>query len=102
MFLPFLNFVLFRYDKPASLMLYTKFHCNRPSGDGIESFEGFLSFMSVAAILVISLRFLEQTFVPRPMEDSREIWLQSAQWFQRRCLKMLTDGRTDDGFLAIL
>ena len=27
---------------------------------------------------------------PHPKEDPYENWLQSAQWFQRRCLKMLT------------
>ena len=38
---------------------------------------------------------------PKPMEASHEIWLQSAQWFQRkRCLKILTDdGQTTDALL---
>ena len=30
---------------------------------------------------------------PHPMDAPHEIWLPSAQWFQRRCLKMLTDDR---------
>ena len=34
-------------------MLHTKFHENRPAGSGEEDFEWFLSFMGVAAILVM-------------------------------------------------
>ena len=35
-------------------MLYTKFRGNRPAGSGEENvFEGFLSYMGVAAILVM-------------------------------------------------
>ena len=35
-------------------MLYTKFHGNWPDGSGEEYFEGFLPFMGMAAILVMS------------------------------------------------
>ena len=34
-------------------MLHTKFHENRPTGSGEEDFEWFLSYMGVAAILVM-------------------------------------------------
>ena len=34
-------------------MLHTKFHGNRPAGSGEEIFEGFLPYMSRAAILVM-------------------------------------------------
>ena len=41
---------------------------------------------------------LNKLSFPRPRESPYEIWVQLTQWFQRRrCLKMLTDGRTDDG-----
>ena len=55
--------------------------------------------MGMAAILVMWPGPFEQTFVPHPKESPYGIWVQLAQWFQRRrCLKMLTDdGRTTDG-----
>ena len=34
-------------------MLHTKFRGNRPAGSGEEDFEGSLSYMGVAAILVM-------------------------------------------------
>ena len=34
-------------------MLHTKCRENRPAGSGEEDFEGFLSYMGVAAILVM-------------------------------------------------
>ena len=34
-------------------MLHTKFHGNRPAGSGEEDFEGFLTYMPMAAILVM-------------------------------------------------
>ena len=41
---------------------------------------------------------LNKLLFPRPKESPYEIWVQLAQWFQRRrCLKMLTDGRRTDG-----
>ena len=38
-------------------MLHTKFHGNRPTGSGEEDFEGFLTYMSMVAILVMSSDF---------------------------------------------
>ena len=35
-------------------MLQTKFRGNRPAGSGEEDFEGFLPYMGVAAILVMT------------------------------------------------
>ena len=62
--------------------------------------------MGMAAFLVTWPGTFEQTFVPHPKESPYEIWVQLAQWFQRRrCLKMLTDdGRqtTDAGVTGIL
>ena len=34
-------------------MLHTKFRGNQPAGSGEEDFEGFLIYMSMAAILVM-------------------------------------------------
>ena len=45
-------------------MLHTKPQGHWPIGSGEESFEGFLPYMGVAAILVMWPRPLEQTFVP--------------------------------------
>ena len=36
---------------------------------------------------------------PHPKESPYEIWVQLAKWFQRRCLKMLTDGRTTESLV---
>ena len=38
---------------------------------------------------------------PHPMETPYEIWLQSALWFLRRCLKSVDDRRTDNRGLPI-
>ena len=40
-------------DGPASLILHSKFHCNRPTGSGKEDFKVFLPYMGMAAILVM-------------------------------------------------
>ena len=34
------------------------------------------------------------------METPYEIWLQSAQWFLRRCLKSVDDGQTTEAYLS--
>ena len=44
-------------------MLHTKFRGNRPAGSGEEDFEGFLPYMGVAAILVISPASCHQIFI---------------------------------------
>ena len=46
--------------------------------------------MGMAAILSSDLDHLNKLSFPHPKEAPYEIWLQSAQWFQRRCLKKLT------------
>ena len=47
---------------------------------------------------------LNKLSFPYPKESPYEIWVQLVKWFQRRrCLKMLTDGRTTDaGVTCIL
>ena len=75
-------------------MLHTciKFQGHRPFGSGEEDFLRFLPYMGMEAILLIRHGSFEQTFGPH-MEAPYEIWLQLAQWLQRRrCFKMLTDG----------
>ena len=57
--------------------------------------------MGMAVILVMLPGLFEQTFIPHPKEAAHEIWLQSAQWFQRRCLKMLTYTRTTEAYLHV-
>ena len=47
-------------------MLHTKFRGNRPAGSGEEDFLVVLPYMGVAAILVMSPRFRDQTFVSPP------------------------------------
>ena len=51
--------------------------------------------MGMAAILVMWPGPFEQQF-PHPMETPYEIWLQSAWWFLRRCLKSVDDGQTNN------
>ena len=48
---------------PKSLMLYTKFEGYQHAGYGEEDFKGFLTYMDMAAILVIWPRSFELTFV---------------------------------------
>ena len=47
-------------------MLHAKFRGNRPAGSGEDFLKGFLSFMDVAAILVM---------FPLPNEAPHKIWL---------------------------
>ena len=58
--------------------------------------------MGMAANLVCDQDRLNKLLFPHPLETPYEIWLQSAQWFLRRCLKSVDDGRTDNGGLPIL
>ena len=85
------------YDGPTTQMLHTKFRANRPAAPEKKIFEGFLPYMGKAGILVMWPGPHTQTTFPHPMEAPHEIWLQSAQWFQRkRRLKMWThDTQTD-------
>ena len=41
------------YNWPESLTLHTKFRGNRSTCSGEEDFEGFISYMDMAAILVM-------------------------------------------------
>ena len=57
--------------------------------------------MDMAVILVMWPGLFEQTFVPYPMKTPYEIWLQSAQWFQRRrCLSVADRQRTTEAYLS--
>ena len=64
-------------------------------------FKVFLPFIAMAAMLVMCPRPFEQFSIPNFRETVFEIWLQSAQWFQRISrLKLGTDRHlttTDDG-----
>ena len=53
----------------------------------------FLPYMGMAAILVMWPGPFEQTSVPHPIEAPYEIWLWLAQWFLRRCIKSVDNGR---------
>ena len=54
-------------------MSHTKFHGNRPSGSGVEDFEGFLPYMVMAAILARIPEPFKQIFVPQSMEAPHKI-----------------------------
>ena len=95
-------------------MMHTKIQGHWPFGSGEEDFFQVLSYMAMAAILVMWPGPFEQTFVPPSHKSS--IWNMTliGQWFlRRRCLKSVDDdgrrtttydGRrtTDDGGLPIL
>ena len=84
------------YDGPGSPMLHTKFHGNRPSGSREDDFWRVFTIYGHGVHLgQVTWTFQKNLSFPHPMEALYEIWLQSAQWFQRRrCLKMLTDRQT--------
>ena len=44
-------------------MLHTKFRGNQPAGSGEEDFEGFLTYMGMAAILVMWPASYQQIFI---------------------------------------
>ena len=78
------NLVVFEH-----LMLHTKFQGHWSFGSGEEDFLRFLPCMAWRPSWSCEDRLNKLSF-PDPKETSHEIWLQSAQWFLRRCLKMLT------------
>ena len=45
-------------------MLHTKFRGNRPTGSGVEDFEGFLPYMSLVAILAMLPASYQQISFP--------------------------------------
>ena len=45
--------IFINWNRPAVLILQTKFQCNRPTGSGQEELKGFLQYMGIAAILVM-------------------------------------------------
>ena len=51
-------------------------------------FKGFLPYMGIVAIFVMYLYHLNNILFNHPMEAPHEIWLQLAQWFLSRCLKL--------------
>ena len=78
------------------LMLHTKFQGHQPFSSEEEDFLSF--FYHIWAwwpSWSCDLDRLNKLSFPWPKEAPHEIWLQSAQWFQRRgCLKMLTHTHT--------
>ena len=66
------------------LTQHTKFQGHRNFGSRKEDFLTWRPSWSC------DLDHLNKLSFPHPREAPHEIWLQSAQWFQRRCLKMLT------------
>ena len=111
------NLVVLKYP-----MLHINFQGHHPFGSREEEFLRFLPYMGMAATLVKFCLFclcwgltsqstifqscrdgswssdmdhLNKLSLPHPKEAPHEIWLQSAQWFQRRrCSKMLTNIHT--------
>ena len=75
-------------------MPHTKFQGHQLYGSGEEDLR-FLSYMGMAA-WSCDQDLLNKLSFPHPMEIPYEIWLQSAQWFLRRCLKSGDNGQTDD------
>ena len=72
-------------------MLNTKFQGHQPFGSGEDFFKGFYHIWAWRPSWSCDLDHLNKLSFPRPKEAPHEIWLQWAQWFQRRwCLKMLT------------
>ena len=71
------------YDWLESPMVHTKFHDIGLLVREKKFLEG-LPYVGMAAILVMWPGPREQTFVPPSFEPPHEIWLQLAQWFQRR------------------
>ena len=61
-------------------MMHTKIQGHQPFCSGADFFR-FLSYMGMAAILVMLPGPFEQTFVPLSHRSSYEIWLWLAQWF---------------------
>ena len=74
-------------------MLHTKFQGYQPFGyQRRRFFKGFYHIWAWRPYCSCDLDHLNKLSFPHPMEASHEIWLQSAQWFQRRwCLKMLAE-----------
>ena len=77
------NLVVLEYP-----MLHTKVQGHRHFGSGEEDF--LKVYTAWWASWSCDLDRLYKHSFPHPKEAPHEIWLQSAQWFQRRCLKMLT------------
>ena len=82
----------------AYTMLHTKCHCHLPTGSGEEDFFKVITIYGNGSHCGHESQHILRTFrSPRHSEAVHEMWLLSALWFQRRRLKLLTDGRTDDG-----
>ena len=75
-------------------MLHTKFHDNWPTGLRRRFLKGFYLIWAWRPPWSCDLDPTNKHSFPHPMDAPHEIWLQSAQCFQRsRCLKMLIDDR---------
>ena len=80
------NLVVFEHP-----MLHTKFQGHQRFGSGEEDFfKGFYHIWAWQPSWSCDQDCLNKLSFPHPMETLYEIWLQSAQRFLRRCLKMLT------------
>ena len=84
---------------PANMMLHTKFQGHWSIGSGDEDFIRILPYMWVwQPCWSCDLEYLHNVSFLKCLEAVCEIWLQSAQQFQRRSgLKLWTDERTMDG-----
>ena len=92
---------MYKLRWPRVLSITYKFQGHRHFGSG-EDFEGILLYWQASEFHHgHETQSLEQTFVPSTQVGPHKIWLQSAQWFQWRCLRMLTDDgrRTTDAWL---
>ena len=78
-------------------MLHTKFQDHQPFGSREDDFLKVFTIYGHGGHLDQD-RFNKLSF-PHPKEDPCEIWLQSAQWLLRRCLKMLTYIQTTEVYL---
>ena len=85
-------------------MLHIRSRGHRPSGSGEDFKRVFYHIWAWWPSWSCDQDHLNKLLFSCPKESPYEIWVQLAQWFQRkRCLKMLTDdGRTDAGVTGIL
>ena len=69
-------------------MLHTKIQSYQSFGSGEEAFFKFFTMYENGGQLGHMIKTIWTNF--RSKEAPHNIWIKSAQWFQRRCLKMLT------------
>ena len=69
-------------------MLQTNFLGHQPIGPAVEGFKGYYHIWAWWPYKLSDLNGLNIFSFPQPMEALHEIWLQSAQWLLKRCLKL--------------